>query len=101
MLIVTRRFLRIEEDSADAVQDAFLTAFRSLNGFQGHSALGTWLHRIVVNVCLMKLRSRLWNREVHIDDMLPTFDDKRLYLWIVQMMQTYQTATGVHLSSHD
>jgi RNA polymerase sigma-70 factor, ECF subfamily len=75
MLAVARRLLRTEEDSADAVQDAFLSAFRSLDGFEGNSALGTWLHRIVVNVCLMKLRARSRSREVHIDDLLPTFDE--------------------------
>jgi RNA polymerase sigma-70 factor (ECF subfamily) len=74
MLAVARRFLRSEDDSADAVQDAFLAAFRSLDSFAGNSTLGTWLHRIVVNVCLMKLRSRSRRREVRIDDLLPTFD---------------------------
>jgi RNA polymerase sigma-70 factor (ECF subfamily) len=77
MLAVARRFLRIEEDSADAVQDAFLAAFRSLDGFEGNSALGTWLHRIVVNVCLMRLRARSRRREVRIEDLLPTFDETR------------------------
>ena len=75
MLAVARRFLRTEEDSADAVQDAFLSAFRSLESFEGNSALGTWLHRIVVNVCLMRLRARSRSREVRIDDLLPTFDE--------------------------
>jgi len=75
MLGVARRFLRTEEDSADAVQDAFLSAFRSLEGFERNSALGTWLHRIVVNVCLMRLRARSRSREVRIDDLLPTFDE--------------------------
>ena len=75
MLAVARRFLRTEEDSADAVQDAFLSAFRSLDGFEGNSALGTWLHRIVVNVCLMRLRARSRSREVGIDDLLPVFDE--------------------------
>jgi RNA polymerase sigma-70 factor (ECF subfamily) len=75
MLAVARRFLRTQEDSADAVQDAFVSAFRSLDGFEGHSALGTWLHRIVVNACLMKLRARSRSREVRIDELLPTFDE--------------------------
>ena len=75
MLAVARRFLRTEDDSADAVQDAFLAAFRSLDGFEGNSALGTWLHRIVVNVCLMRLRARSRSREVGIDDLLPVFDE--------------------------
>jgi RNA polymerase sigma-70 factor (ECF subfamily) len=74
MLAVARRFLRTEEDSADAVQDAFLSAFRSLAAFERNSALSTWLHRIVVNVCLMRLRARSRSREVRIEDLLPTFD---------------------------
>lgn len=75
MLPVARRFLRSEEDSADAVQDAFLSAFRALDTFEGNSALGTWLHRIVVNTCLMKLRARSRSRVVPIDDLLPTSDE--------------------------
>jgi RNA polymerase sigma-70 factor (ECF subfamily) len=75
MLAVARRFLRCEEDSADAVQDAFLSAFRSLEHFEGNSSLGTWLHRIVVNACLMKLRAQSRNRQVSIEDLLPTFDE--------------------------
>jgi RNA polymerase sigma-70 factor (ECF subfamily) len=75
MLAVARRLLRSEEDCADAVQDAFVAAFRSLHSFEGQSSLGTWLHRIVVNTCLMKLRSRSRKRDVPIDDLLPTFDE--------------------------
>jgi RNA polymerase sigma-70 factor, ECF subfamily len=74
LLAVARRFLRCEEDSADAVQDAFLAAFRSLDKFEGNSSLGTWLHRIVVNACLTKLRAQSRSRAVPIDDLLPTFD---------------------------
>jgi RNA polymerase sigma-70 factor, ECF subfamily len=75
MLVVARRFLRSEEDSADALQDAFLTAFRCLDQFKGKSALGTWLHRIVVNSCLMKLRAQSRSWVVSIADLLPTFDE--------------------------
>lgn len=75
MLAVARRLLRCEEDSADAVQDAFLAAFRSLGSFAGKSSLGTWLHRIVVNACLMKLRSRTRRRDVPIEGLLPAFDE--------------------------
>jgi len=58
MLVVARRMLRIEDDAADAVQDAFLAAFVSLRRFRGQARISTWLHRIVVNQCLMKLRSQ-------------------------------------------
>jgi RNA polymerase sigma-70 factor, ECF subfamily len=58
MLSVARRMLRCEEDAADAVQEAFLAAFVSLHRFRGQAPIYTWLHRIVVNQCLMKLRSQ-------------------------------------------
>jgi RNA polymerase sigma-70 factor (ECF subfamily) len=75
MLACARRFLRSEEDCADAVQDAFLSAFRSLPEFQGHARLGTWLHRIVVNHCLMRLRSQKRKPTVSIEALLPSFDE--------------------------
>jgi len=56
MLAVARRLLGNEEDARDAVQEAFAAAFRSVAGFSGSSRLSTWLHRIVVNAALMKLR---------------------------------------------
>jgi RNA polymerase sigma-70 factor (ECF subfamily) len=75
MLAVARRFLRCKEDQADAVQDAFLAAFRWLHKFEGNSSLGTWLHRIVVNACLKKLEAQSRSLAVPIDDLLPTFDE--------------------------
>ncbi len=73
MLAVARRMLRNEDDARDAVQDAFLCAFRSLARFEGASALSTWLHRIVVNTALMKLRSRRRRPEESIEPLLPRF----------------------------
>jgi RNA polymerase sigma-70 factor (ECF subfamily) len=74
MLAVARRFLHSEEDSADAVQDAFLAAFRALDSFEAKSTLGTWLHRIVVNASLAKLKSRARRPELSLDGLLPAFD---------------------------
>ena len=73
MLRVARRMLRNEEDARDAVQDAFLSALRSLDQFQGEAKLTTWLHRIVVNASLMKLRRRRRKPELAIEDLLPRF----------------------------
>jgi len=73
MLAVARRFLRQEQDARDAVQDAFISAFRGLDGFSGSSRLSTWLHRIVVNAALMRIRSRKRHREDSIEELLPTF----------------------------
>jgi RNA polymerase sigma-70 factor (ECF subfamily) len=73
LLTVARRFLHQEQDSQDAVQETFLSAFRALDRFQGEARLGTWLYRIAVNVCLMKLRSRRRRPELAIEDLLPRF----------------------------
>jgi RNA polymerase sigma-70 factor (ECF subfamily) len=73
LLAVCRRFLRSEEDARDALQDAFVSAFRSLDRFEGGSRLSTWLHRICVNACLMKLRLRRRRPEEAIEDLLPKF----------------------------
>jgi RNA polymerase sigma-70 factor (ECF subfamily) len=75
MLAVAQRLLGNEHDAQDAVQDAFLCAFRSLDKFAGESQLGTWLHKIAVNAALMKLRARRRRDERMIDDLLPIFDD--------------------------
>lgn len=73
LLAVTRRILGIEEDARDAVQDAFLNAFKSFDRFEGNSKLSTWLHRIAVNAALMKLRTRKRKPEQSIEAMLPSF----------------------------
>jgi RNA polymerase sigma-70 factor (ECF subfamily) len=49
------RYVGNHEDAADLAQDAFIRAFRGLRGFKNESALGTWLYRIAVNVCLNRL----------------------------------------------
>jgi RNA polymerase sigma-70 factor (ECF subfamily) len=75
MLAVARRLLSSEEDARDAVQEAFLNAFRNFDRFEGQALLSTWLHRIIVNVSLMKLRSRKRKPEESLDHLLPAFKD--------------------------
>ena len=53
---VAYRMLRNVEDAEDAVQEAFISAYRSYGRFKGESKVSTWLYRIVVNSCLMKIR---------------------------------------------
>ena len=73
MLAVARRLLGSDADAQDAVQEAFLSAFKSIDRFRESSRLSTWLHRIVVNAALMKLRSRKRKPEVSIETLLPSF----------------------------
>lgn len=53
---VALRTMRNPDDAADALQDAMISAFRRASGFRGDSQVTTWLHRIVVNACLDRLR---------------------------------------------
>jgi RNA polymerase sigma-70 factor (ECF subfamily) len=73
LLAVAKRFLPNEEDAQDALQDAFLSAFRSIDRFEERSQLTTWLHSIVVRACLMKLRTRRRKHETPIEDLLPQY----------------------------
>jgi RNA polymerase sigma-70 factor (ECF subfamily) len=53
-----RAILRDDAEAEDALQDAYLQAYRALPEFRGDAALSTWLVRIVVNEALGRLRRR-------------------------------------------
>ncbi len=55
---VALRTLRDPEEAADALQDALISAYRAAATFRAESAVTTWLHRIVVNACLDRVRRR-------------------------------------------
>ena len=57
-LAIAYSILRNREDAEDAVQEAFLSAYRHVGNFEGRSALRTWLTRIVMNAALMMQRKR-------------------------------------------
>ncbi len=61
------------EEAADALQDAMIAAFRRADSFRGDAAVTTWLHRIVVNACLDRLR----RRKVRAADPLPEQPEDR------------------------
>ncbi|WP_051461288.1 RNA polymerase sigma factor SigM [Tomitella biformata] len=53
---LARRTSRSPEDAADALQEALLSAHRRAGSFRGDAAVRSWLHRIVVNSCLDRMR---------------------------------------------
>lgn len=57
VFLVCYRFTNNQADASDLVQDTFVRAYRGLSRFRGQSALGTWLYRIAVNVCLSHVSS--------------------------------------------
>ena len=62
------RVLRDEEQARDAVQDAFLKVYRSLDRFEGRSSFYTWLYRLVMNVCLDLRRRDRSDRHLEWDE---------------------------------
>ena len=103
MLTVARRYVGNEEDARDVVQTAYLCAFRALSNFEGACQLSTWLHRIVVNTALMKLRARRRKPEESIEDLLPAFQEDRHHVeqfseWCApadQLMERKETRANV------
>ena len=76
MWAIALRTMRNPEDAADALQDAYIAAFRRAGSFRGESKVTTWLHRVVVNACLDRLRSQ----KVRAADPLPEDPDRALML---------------------
>jgi RNA polymerase sigma-70 factor, ECF subfamily len=103
LLAVARRFVRTDEDAQDIVQSAYLNAFRSLDRFEGSCQLSTWLHRIVVNTALMRLRSRRRKPEQSIEELLPAFQEDGHHVeqfadWAApadELLERQQTRTAV------
>ncbi|CAM06538.1 putative RNA polymerase sigma factor [Saccharopolyspora erythraea NRRL 2338] len=63
--------MRDHEEAADALQDAMISAFRNASSFRAESQVTTWLHRIVVNACLDRIRRRQARPTVPLPDTGP------------------------------
>lgn len=106
MISVADRLLGDRALAEDAVQEAFISAFRGLDKFEQRSSLKTWLHRITVNSALMKLRQIKRRSEQPIDDLLPEFDQYDCRIeppWgrissVEQIVASEQNKTHVHAS---
>jgi RNA polymerase sigma-70 factor, ECF subfamily len=68
---VALRTVGDREEAADALQDALLSAYRRADTFRGDSAVTTWLHRIVVNACLDRIRRRAARPTAPLGDLDP------------------------------
>jgi RNA polymerase sigma-70 factor, ECF subfamily len=65
---VAMRYVHNESDAQEVLQDSYLSAWGSLAAFEGRAQFGSWMHKIVVNASLMRLRSRNRHPEVAIND---------------------------------
>lgn len=58
------RMLKDRDQAEDILMDVFVQVPKAVQGFRGQSALNTWLYRLTVNACLMKLRAQKRHREL-------------------------------------
>jgi RNA polymerase sigma-70 factor, ECF subfamily len=65
---VALRTMGNPEDAADGLQDALVAAYRRAGTFRGDAAVSTWLHRVVVNACLDRLRAAAVRRTTTLSD---------------------------------
>jgi RNA polymerase sigma-70 factor (ECF subfamily) len=73
---VALRTMGNPHDAADGLQDAMVAAFRRAGSFRGDAAVTTWLHRIVVNACLDRLRAAKVRRADALPDDLDDWGDR-------------------------
>ena len=71
---LARLTTRTPEDAEDALQDAMLSAHRGAGSFRHDAAVGSWLHRIVFNACLDRLRRAKAHPTAPLEDIYPVAD---------------------------
>lgn len=76
---IALRTMRNPEEAADALQDAYISAFRRADTFRGDAAVTTWLHRVVVNACLDRIR----RNKVRRAEPLPEDPDRAVEIGII------------------
>ena len=91
-LKLARSILRDFEDAEDEVQNAFTKVYLHLSRFEGNSRFSTWLSRIVVNQCLMRLRKARRARFAYLDD--PGTEDGSVRLELADAAETPEQALG-------
>jgi RNA polymerase sigma-70 factor (ECF subfamily) len=74
---VALRTMGNPEDAADGLQDGMIAAYRRAGSFRGDAAVTTWLHRVVVNACLDRLRAAKVRRAEALPDDLDERGDRR------------------------
>ncbi|MGE5753299.1 MAG: RNA polymerase sigma factor [Deltaproteobacteria bacterium] len=75
--------LKNESDAEEAAQDVFLTVVQKAHTFKGNSALYSWIYRICVNTCLMRLRGKRRGETVSIEDFMPVFTEEGMHASLI------------------
>lgn len=86
MWAVAYRTVRDREDAAECLQEAYISAFRRADSFRGGAKVTTWLHRIVVNACLDKIR----RNKVRRTEALPEDPDRASVMGVASNADTVE-----------
>ncbi len=73
LLRTAEHLLADHAEAQDCLQETFLQVHQKIDTFRGEASLGTWVHRIVINTCLMKLRGRK-QKTASLETLLSEFD---------------------------
>ena len=103
-LRLARSILKEDNEAADAVQTAYGNALRHLDGFREESSFSTWISRIVVNQCLMRLRQLRRAPTVSMETLtyeplVPMFSGSRLP-GPYEVLQQRETAAAIQSALH-
>jgi RNA polymerase sigma-70 factor, ECF subfamily len=71
--------LKNKSDAEEAAQDVFFTVVRKADRFQGNSALYSWIYRICVNTCLIRLRGKRRQETLSIEEFMPVFTEDGMH----------------------
>lgn len=106
MYSVSLRILGNATDAEDAMQEAFLSAFRSIDSYQGKVSFGAWLRKIVINRSLDQLKKRkvkyeeVTERNAGLDDdntYIGEVDVRRIHKAIQSLPDGYRVVLSLHL----
>jgi len=108
MMLVCRRYVKLQEDAEEIMLDGFYKFYRSISQFtyQGDEAFQAWLKRIMINECLMFLRKRsafAVIAENYVDDIpfpaeaLSSISTAEILLLIIQLPVGYRTVFNLHV----
>ena len=89
MYVIAHRYLKDTAAAEDAMQEAFIKAFKKLSQFKGDVTFGAWLKRIVINTCLDTLKSKKLelqslNEEVYTIEELPENYKATVKLFLIE-----------------
>jgi RNA polymerase sigma factor (sigma-70 family) len=108
MFIVACRYLKDNAAAEDAMQEAFIKAFKKINQFKGDVTFGAWLKRIVINHCLDIIKARKLEVQPLNEDVMTIADDdnwevadetsvKEVYKAIEKLPQNYKVVVKLFL----